>query len=60
MLKKDGDKERTGVILTRELSDYLDKRAAAYGMSRSAYIRMLIAQDAERSQSKTTDKANKQ
>ena len=52
MLKKDGDKERTGVILTRELSDYLDKRAAAYGMSRSAYIRMLIAQDAERSQGK--------
>lgn len=52
MLKKDGDKERTGVILTRELSDYLDKRAAAYGMSRSAYIRMLIAQDAERSHGK--------
>ncbi len=52
MLKKDGDKERTGVILTRELSDYLDKRATAYGMSRSAYIRMLIAQDAERSQGK--------
>lgn len=52
MLKKDGDKERTGVILTRELSDYLDKRAAAYGMSRSAYIRMLIAQDAERNQGK--------
>lgn len=52
MLKKDGDKERTGVILTRKLSDYLDKRAAAYGMSRSAYIRMLIAQDAERSQGK--------
>lgn len=60
MLKKDGDKERTGVILTRELSDYLDNRAAAYGMSRSAYIRMLIAQDAERNQSKTTDKENKQ
>lgn len=52
MLKKDGDKERTGVILTRELSDYLDKRAAAYGMSRSAYIRILIAQDAERNQNK--------
>lgn len=65
MLKKDGDKERTGVILTRELSDYLDKRATAYGMSRSAYIRMLIAQDAERSQGKgklpqqTNNKENK-
>lgn len=52
MLKKDGDKELTGVILTRELLDYLDKRAAAYGMSRSAYIRMLIAQDAERNRGK--------
>ena len=52
MLKKDGDKERTGVILTRELSDYLDKRAADYGMSRSANIRMLIAQDAKHNQNK--------
>ena len=60
MLKKDGDKTTTCVVLTRALSDYLDRRAAAYGMSRAAYIRMLIAQDAERNQSKTTDKANKQ
>lgn len=52
MLKKDGDKTTTCVVLTRDLSDYLDKRAAAYGMSRSAYIRMLIAQDAERNQGK--------
>lgn len=52
MLKKDGNKTTTCVVLTRELSDYLDKRAATYGMSRSAYIRMLIAQDAERNKDK--------
>ena len=60
MLKPDGNKIQTCVILTRELADYVDRRAAAYGMSRAAYIRMLIAQDAERNQNKTTDKANKQ
>lgn len=52
MLKPDGNKIQTCVILTRELADYVDRRAAAYGMSRAAYIRMLIAQDAERSQVK--------
>ena len=46
MLKPDGNKIQTCVILTRELADYVDRRAAAYGMSRAAYIRMLIAQDA--------------
>ena len=51
MLKPDGNKIQTCVILTREPADYVDRRAAAYGMSRAAYIRMLIAQDAERSQS---------
>ena len=52
MLKPDGNKIQTCVILTRELADYVDRRAAAYGMSRAAYIRMLIAQDAERNRGK--------
>ncbi len=46
-LSPTGNKERTCVILTAPTTEYLDRQAAKYGISRSAYIRMLVVQDME-------------
>ena len=47
MIKKDGDRVMMSVILTKKLAEYLDVHAKEMGLNKSAYIRLLIAQDAE-------------
>ena len=47
MIKKDGDRVMTSVVLTKKLAEYIDVRAKKMGLNKSAYIRLLIAKDAE-------------
>lgn len=47
MIKKDGDRVMMSVILTKKLAEYLDVHAKEMGLNKSAYIRLLIAKDAE-------------
>ena len=47
MIKKDGDRVMMSVILTKKLAEYLDVHAKKMGLNKSAYIRLLIAKDAE-------------
>ena len=47
MIKKDGDRVMMSVILTKKLAEYLDMHAKEMGLNKSAYIRLLIARDAE-------------
>lgn len=45
MIKKDGDKVKLMVVLTKDITAALDKKSAAMGLNRSAYIRMVLYKD---------------
>ena len=45
MLKKDGDKVKLMIVLTKDIIAELDKKSAAMGLNRSAYIRMVLYND---------------
>ena len=48
MLKKDGDKQIAQIVFDVRLLEFVDKKAEKMGLSRSAYIRMLVANEAEK------------
>ena len=47
-LKENGDKMHVHVILDRRLNAFIEAQAAKMGLNRSAYIRMLLAREAEK------------
>lgn len=48
MIKADGNKIAVTMVLTKDLNDFAERRSAELGLNKSAFIRMLIAQEAER------------
>ena len=48
MIKADGNKIAVTMVLTKDLNDFAERRAEELGLNKSAFIRMLIAQEAER------------
>lgn len=48
MLKRDGDKQIAQIVFDVRLLEFVDEKAAKMGLSRSAYIRMLVANEAEK------------
>lgn len=47
-LKENGDKMHVHVILDRRLNAFIEAQAAKIGLNKSAYIRMLVASEAEK------------
>lgn len=45
MIKKNGDKVAVMVVLTKDITEALDKKCAAMGLNRSAYLRMMLYKD---------------
>lgn len=47
-LKENGDKMHVHVILDKRINAFVEAQAAKIGLNRSAYIRMLLAKEAEK------------
>ena len=48
MIKADGNKIAVTMVLTRDLNDFAERRSAQLGLNKSAFMRLLIAQEMER------------
>ena len=48
MIKPDGDKITVNTIMTREQIEFIERRSAQLGLNKSAFMRLLIAQEMER------------
>lgn len=47
-LKENGDKMHVHVILDKRINAFVEAQASKMGLNRSAYIRMLLAKEAEK------------
>lgn len=48
MLKLDGDKLKMTIVMDKRLQEFVERKAAKIGLNKSAYIRMLVANEAEK------------
>ncbi len=48
MLKRDGDKRIVQIVFEERQLTFVDAKAEKMGLSRSAYLRMLVAREAEK------------
>lgn len=48
MLKPDGNKVKMNIVIDKRLQGFVERKAAAMGLNKSAYIRMLVAKEAEK------------